>query len=98
AEGPPDFGVGEMGKNRLGRGAAASGRAALLFEAVRLGIDLQAGVGQTEAARESADGDEDRRVLRVFRALDRNREDVVLLEQLDRALRPPRRRRDEQRR
>jgi hypothetical protein len=69
-----------------------------VFEDIGLGIDLQAGFRQAEAARQSADGDEHRGIAGVFGALDRNREDFVFLQELDRALGAARRRRHKQRR
>ena len=81
-----DLEIAQIRKKRLGRGAPALGRAALLLEDVGFGVDLQARVGQPEPARQPADRHEHRRVARVVGALDRNREDVVFLEQLDRPL------------
>ena len=60
--------------------------AALLLENVRLGVDLQRAVGEAEAARQRADGDEHGGGMRVFGALDGHGDDLVLLEDLDRAL------------
>ena len=85
-------------RNAFVADAAPLRRAPLFLEDVGLGVDLQAGVGQAEAARERADRDEHGRVARVFGALDRHREDVVFLEQLDGPLGAARRRRHEQRR
>ena len=51
--------------------------------------------GQAEAARQVADADEHRRGVRVLGALDRHREDLVVGEQLDRALGAALRVRDE---
>ena len=93
-----DLEVAQVGEKRLRRRAAPLGRAPLLLEDVGLGVDLQARVRQAEAARQRADGDEHRGVARVLGALDRDGEDVVLLQQLDRALGAARRRRDEQHR
>ena len=93
-----DLQIAQVGEKRLGRRAPPLGRAALFLEDVGLGVDLQAGVGQPEAARQAADRDQHRRVPRVLGALDRDGEDVVLLQQLDRPLGAARRRRDEQRR
>ncbi len=81
-----DFEVAKIGEKRFRRRAAPLGRAALLFEDVRLRKNLQAGVGETEAARQAADGDEHGGVPRVFGALHGDREDVVFLQQLDRPL------------
>ena len=93
-----DLQIAQVGEERLGRRPAALRRAALLFEDIGLGVDLQAGVGQPEAARQRADRDQHRGVARVLGAIDRHREDVVFLEQLDRPLGAARRRGDEQRR
>ena len=93
-----DLQIAKIGEKRLGRGPAAFGCAPLFLEDVRLGVDLQAGIRQPESAREAADRDEDRRVPRIFRPLDRHREDVVFLEHLDGAFGAARRRRHEQRR
>ena len=81
-----DLQIAQIRKECLGRRATPFGRASLLFEDVGFRIDLQAGVGKTEAARQRSDRDEHHRVARVFGALHRNGEDVVLLQQLDRAL------------
>ena len=81
-----DLEIAQIGEERLRRRPAPLGRAALFLEDVGLGVDLQAGVRQPEAARQAADRDQHRGVPRVLGALDGNREDVVLLEQLDRAL------------
>ena len=93
-----DLQIAQVGEKRLGRRPAPLRRAPLLLEDVGFGVDLQAGVGQPEAARQPADGHQHRGVPRVVGALDRNGEHVVLLEQLDRALGAARRRGDEQRR
>ena len=93
-----DLQVAQVREKRLGGRAPALRRAALFFEDVGFGVDLQSGVGQPEAARQIADRDEHRRVTRVLGALHRDGEDVVLLQQLDRPFGPAWRRRDEQRR
>ena len=93
-----DLEVAQVGEKRLRRRPAPLGRAALFLEDVGFGVDLQAGVRQTEPARQRADRDEHRGVPRVLGALDRDREDVVFLEQLDRPLGAARRRGDKQRR
>ena len=92
-----DLEIAQIRKERLRRRAAALRRAPLFLEDVGFGVDLQAGVRQPEPARQVADRDEHRGIARVFGALDRDGEDVVLLQQLDRPLGAARRRRDEQR-
>jgi len=59
------------------------------LENVGLGPELQARLRQPEAARQVACPDEHRRRPHFFRALYRRRENVVVREQLDRALREP---------
>ena len=73
-------------RNVLARFRRFSDGAALLLEDVRLGVDLQRRVGEPEAARQRADGDEHRRRMRVLGAFDRHGDDVVLPQDLDRAL------------
>ena len=90
--------IAQIGQKCLRRRPPAFGRAALFFEDVVLGVDLQARGGQPEPTRQTADRHQHSGVARVFRALDGNREDAVLLQQFDRALGAPRRRRDKQRR
>ena len=92
-----DLQVAQVRQKRLRGRSAPLGRAALFFEDVGFGVDLQAGVGQPEAARQPADRDQHRRVPRVLGAIDRHREDVVFLQQLDGPFGAARRRRDEQR-
>ncbi len=92
-----DLEVAEVREKRLRGGAAPFGRAALLLEDIGLGVDLQPGVGQPEAARQRADGHQERRVAGIVGALDGNGEHAMFLQQLDRAFRPPGRGRDEQR-
>ena len=70
----------------MARFCALLGGAALLLEDVGFRVDLQRRVGQPEAARQRADGDEHRRRMRVLGAFDGNGDDVVLLQDLDRAL------------
>ncbi len=91
-----DLEVAEVREKRLGGGAAPFGRATLLLEDVGLGVDLQPGVGQPEAARQRADGHEERRVAGIFGALDRDGEHALFLQQLDRPFGSPGRGRDEQ--
>ena len=62
---------------------------ALFFEDVGFGPELERGVGQAEAAGQPAHADQDRRRADVLGALDGRREDVVVREQLDRALPAP---------
>ena len=83
----PTFRSRRSERNALVAERAALGRAALFLEDVGFGVDLQAGVGQPEAARQRADRHEHGGIARVLGALDRNREDVVFLEQLDRSAR-----------
>ena len=71
-------------------------RATLFFEHVGFRIDLEAGVGQTKAAGERTHGDEHGGVPGVVRALDRDSEHVVFLEELDGAFGAARRRRHKQ--
>ena len=67
-----------------GRRAPALVNLPLFFEDVGLGPELEPGLGQPEAAREVAGRRRARAVrLRVFGALDRHGEDVVVGEQLD---------------
>ena len=82
-----DLQVAQVGEERLREVAPLLGRAALLFEDIRLRVDLQAGIGQSKAARQRADGDEHRRGVRVLGALHGDRDDLVFLEDLDRPLR-----------
>ena len=81
-----DLQVAQIRQERLGRRATPIGRAPLLVEDVRFGVDLQPGVRQPESPRQIARGDQHRRVSRIVGPLDRNGEDVVFLEQLDRPL------------
>ncbi len=93
-----DLEVAQIRQEGLGRRAAALGSSALLLEDVRLGVDLEAGVGEAESARQRANRDEHGGIVRVLGALHRNREDVVLLQHFDRTLGAARRRRHEQHR
>ena len=88
--------IPQVRQKRLGGRLPPLWSAPILLEDVGLGINLESGVRQPEPAGEPADGHEHGRVPRVFRTIDGNGEDVVLLQQLDRALGPARRRGDEQ--
>ena len=66
-----------------GRGAAALVDLPLFLEDVGLGPELEAGLGQAEAARQVTGPDQHGGPVGVFGALDRHREDVVVGEQLD---------------
>ena len=68
------------------RQVAALGPPAFLVEDVGFGVHLQAGIDKAEAARERADGHEHGGGMRVFRQLHRQRDNLVLLQNLDRAL------------
>ena len=83
-----DLEIAQIGQERLGRRAPALGRAPFFLEDVGFGVDLQAGVRQTESARQLAERHEHGGVSGIVGALDRNRQDVVLLQQLDRPFRP----------
>ena len=69
---------------------------ALFLEHIRLGDDLQLGAGQPEALRELADRDVHRDVQQLVGAIDQDAAQVVLREQLGRALGAPFGARDEQ--
>ena len=60
--------------------------AALLVEDVALDIDLQRRIGQPESARHRPDRDEHGRRMRVFGPLHRDGDDVVVAQNLHRAL------------
>jgi hypothetical protein len=81
--------VAEVGEERAAHGATPLVNLPLLLENVRLRIQLEQAVGQTEAAREIAGGDEHRCGVRVFCAVDWQREDLVFLQQLECPLRSP---------
>ena len=91
-----DLEVAQIREERLAGRPPAIRRSTLFFEDVRFREDLKAGVGQPEAAREGTDGHEDGGVPRVFGALDRRGEDLVLLQELDGPLRSTGRRGHEQ--
>ena len=74
--------VAQVGEKRLRETAALLRRAALLFEDIRLCVDLQSRVGKTESSRERADCHQDCGGMGV-RVLDRHRDDVVLAKDLD---------------
>ena len=93
-----DLQIAQVRKKRLGGRFSPLGRAPILLEDVGLGVNLQPGVGQPEAARERADGDKHGRVPRFFGAIDRHGEHVVLLQHLDRPFGASRRGRNEERR
>ncbi len=92
-----DLEVAKIGEERLRRRSPPLGRAAVFFEDVRLGVNLQPGVRQAESTRQAADRHQHRRVTGILGALDRNREDVVFLQQLDGPFGAARRGRHEQR-
>ena len=78
-------------RNVFGRRAAPLVRDALFVEDVGLGPELQRGVGQAEALRQPADGDEHGAGVRVLAAIDRRGRDLVVGEHLDRRARRGRR-------
>ena len=90
-----DLEVAEVGEERPRRRPAALVGLPLLLEDVGLGPELEPGLGQAEAAAQMADADEHGARVRVLGALDRRGEDLVVGEQLDRALGAARRVRDE---
>src|SRR5262245_9453462 len=92
-----DLQIAEVREKRLGCRATPLRRTTLFLEDVGFGVDLQPRVGQPEAARQGANGDEQRRVSGVLGTLDRKRQDAVFLQQLDGPLGAPRSRRYEQR-
>ncbi len=77
-----DLEIAKVRKKRLG-GRTFDRRAPLFFEDIGFCVDLQAGVGQTKSARQAANRDQHRGVLGVLGPLDRDRKDVVFLQQLD---------------
>ncbi len=87
--------VAEVGQERPRRRLAALVDLALFFEDVGLGPELELGLGQAEAAAQVADADEHRRRVRVARMFHRHGEDLVVGQELDRALGPAGRVRDE---
>ena len=90
--------VAQIREKRLGRRAAALRGAPLFLEDVGLGVDVERRVRQAEAAGQPADRNQHRRIAGIVGALDRHREQVVLLQQLDRSLGAACRGGDEQRR
>ena len=78
--------VAQVREKRLGRRAPALRRAPVFFEDVGLGVDVERRVRQAEAAGQPADRNQHRRIAGIVGALDRHREQVVLLQQLDRSL------------
>ena len=90
------FQIAEIGQERLAWRSTLLGDAPRLVEDVRFRVNLQAGIRQPESARHAAHGDQHRRVARIVGSLDRNGEDVVFLQQLNRPLGTARRRRNKQ--
>ncbi len=91
-----DLEVAQIGQERLRKIAPLLRRSTLLFEDVGLGVNLQRSISEPESTREEADGNENGRGVRVLRALDRDGDDLVFLEDLDRAFRAAVALRDEQ--
>ncbi len=87
--------IAEVREKRARRGAPALVDLALLLEDVGLRPELQRRFGQPEPARQVAGADQHRCRVRVLGPLDRDREHVVVGEQLDRALGAAGRVRDE---
>ena len=92
-----DLEIAKIRKEGLRRGPALR-RATLLVEDIGVRVDLETGVRQAESLRDASLRDQHGRVARVFRALDRHREDLVLLQQLNGSLRATGRRGRKQRR
>ena len=90
--------ITQVRQERLRRRSAAIRRATFFFEDIGFGIDLKIGVGKPESLRHRALCDQNGRVPGVFGSLDRNGEDVVFLQQLDRSFGAARRRRGKERR
>ena len=84
-----DLEITQVGQKRPRQIAALLRRTVLFLEDVRLRVHLQPRLGKTESARQQPGGHEHRCSMRVLRVLDRDREDVVLPQDLDRALGPP---------
>ena len=89
------FQVAQIGEERLGGGPFPV-LAALFLENVCLGIELQRRIREAEAAREVAGGHQHCRVPGIVGPIDRDGEEVVFLQQLDRPLRPSAGGRDEE--
>ncbi len=87
--------IAEIGKERAGGGLAAFVDLALFLEDVGLGPELKLRIRQTEPAAQMTDADQHGGGVRLFAALDRHGEDLVVGEQFDRPLRSTRRVRDE---
>ena len=81
-----DLEIAQVGQERLRQIAPLLGRSALLLENIRLRVQLQRTAGETEAARERADGDEHPGRMDVFGAFDRNGDDLELVKDFDRPL------------
>ena len=77
------FQIAEVGEERAGGRPPALMNLALLLEDVGLGPDLQRRVRQPETAREVARAHEHCGCVRICGPLDRNREDLVIGQQLD---------------
>ena len=91
-----DLQVAEIGEERAGgRPPPLLVRLPLFFEDVGLGPELESGLREPEPARQVPDAHEDGRGADILGALDRRRVDLVVGEQLDRALGAPRRVGDE---
>ena len=100
-----DLEVAEIGEEgapgvcgRPARGRCTVAPHALVVEDVALGDDREAGVGEAHARGQGAGGDEDHGRARHLGGVDRQRQHVVLAQQLDRPLGAARRFGDEQRR
>ena len=90
-----DLQIAEVGEEVCVAERRRSWRVALLLEDVGLGPELQPGVGQAEARDRWPTPTSTDAVVRVLGALDRRGADLVVGEQLDRALGAARRVRDE---
>ena len=93
-----DLEIAQVGEERLGDGSPLVGRAAVFVENIGFGEELEAGLREAKSSRQVAQGHEHRGVARIVGAVGLNGQDVVVLEQLDRALGPAGRGRDEQHR
>ncbi len=78
--------VAEVGQERARRRLAALVNLAFFLEDVGLGPELELGFRQAEAAAQMADADEHGRGVRVLGTLHRHGEDLVVGEELNRAL------------